>query len=425
MTDTLIPTQRPEMMIVSKFASGLGLAETKLPGRSYERFDLESGAQGLRLKDVPIFRSGEFADSMGEIKTWTDLDIQQLAANFSMLSDSGILTKVPLRCDHFSIFSGGLAGQIGYHENVRAETHSSPVDGVEYTYLMADLVVLRPDAIDSVLSGLWTNRSAEIGPYRTNFSNGEARTYEPVLLGTAFVDIPAVEGLDLFAKKEATAYAGASPTIILEESMGATGTNPASGASGTEDKGGATQHSAPRPAFEFRIGETTTSDFAAVQRHIDGQAKQITAQETELTSLRQFQAEAVTKERTAFVTSLKDKNIITAPQAEKFSKLALDMGPEAFETFKSAYADAEPSPLLENYSSSNSVAPGASADTPGSQAFNRQRDTESDADDILREQVRMHAMGGAKHADIEKFACFAKLKAKDSNITVAQILQGK
>lgn len=425
MTVTALPDQRPETMLVSKFSSGLGLAETKLPGSKYEKFDLESGSQGLRLFDVPVFRSGEFADSLGDVKVWGDLDIQQMANNFSMLAEAGILEKVPVRCDHFSIFSGGLAGQIGYHENVRAETHTSPVDGAEYTYLMADMVILRPDAIDSILSGLWSNRSAEIGPYRTNYSNGEARMFEPVLLGTAFVDIPAVEGLT-FAKKEATASAGASPTIILEESMGATGKIPATNAAKSENEGGTTQHSAAsRPSFEFRIGDDTTSDFAAVQRYIDSQASRLESQDAELKSLREFQSQALTKERTDFVTGLKGRSIITAPQAEKFSKLVLTMDAEAFETFKSAYADADLHPMLENYASTNHVAPGASADTPGSQAFNQHRDAESEEEGILREQVKMHAMGGTLPKDIAKYDCFAKLKAKHPDITVEQILQGK
>ena len=54
MTVTALPDQRPETMLVSKFSSGLGLAETKLPGSRFERFDLESGNQGLRLYDVPV-----------------------------------------------------------------------------------------------------------------------------------------------------------------------------------------------------------------------------------------------------------------------------------------------------------------------------------------------------------------------------------
>lgn len=425
MTVAMTPMPPAETLVVSKFSSGLGLAETKLPGSRFERFDLESGTQGLRLLDVPVFRSGEFADSMGEVRVWSDLDIQQMANNFDLLSSSGILDRVPVRCDHFSIFSGGLAGQIGYHENVRAEKRTSPVDGVEYTYLMADMVILRPDAIDNVLSGLWSNRSAEIGPYSTNFSGGESRRYEPVLLGTAFVDIPAVEGLT-FAKKEATASAGASPTIILEESMGATEKTAATSATGKENEGGTTQYSAPRASFEFRIGNDTTSDFASVQRHIDAQAEQITAQGAELTSLRAFQSEALAKERTDFIEGLKSGNIITAPQAEKFSKLVQTMDAEGFEMFKSAYADAGPSPILDNYAPSDNVAPGASADTPGSQAFAARRDAESDEESILREQVKMHALAGrATHDEIAKYECFTKLKAIHPELTVSQIIQGK
>lgn len=208
--------------------------------------------------------------------------------------------------------------------------------------------------------------------------------------------------------------------------MGATGKTPANGATGENNEGGATQHSAPRASFEFRLGKDTTSDFAAVQRHIDAQAEQLVAQETELNSLREFQSAALTKERTDYVEGLKNRNLITGPQAEKFSKLALEMTPESFEVFKSAYADAEPHSMLENYGATSNVAPGASADTPGSQAFQAHREQMDDGEAILREQVKVHARAGrVTHEEIAKYSCFTKLKAIHPDITIDQILQGK
>lgn len=409
-------TMSKPMFTLSSFASGLGLAESKVPGSSYEKFETEAGTTGLRLRDVPVFRSGEFSNSMGDVREWTALDVQQMANNFGLLSDSGIFHRVPVRCDHFSIFSGGLEGQIGYHENVRAEEKVSPVDGETYTYLMADMVILKSEAVDNILSGLWTNRSAEIGPYRTNYTKGESRVFEPVLLGTAFVDIPAVEGLTFSKNKGASA--DKPELIMMEENM------PQPKNSGED--GGQVNHSASAaPTHHFRIGSESVSDFAKVQKYIDDQAATITAQDAELTDLRTFKSEATTREREAFVTSLKEKNLITGPQAEQFSKLAATLNADAFEQFKAGFAGAEVNPILEKQGPSHQVAPGASADTPGSVAHSGQRDEAEERKAILREQVLSHFRANTPVERIESYACFRELKRDDETLTVADIVNGK
>lgn len=409
-------TMSRPVFTLSSFASGLGLAESKVPGSSYEKFETEAGTTGLRLRDVPVFRSGEFANSMGEVGEWTPLDLQQMANNFNLLADSGIFNRVPVRCDHFSIFSGGLEGQIGYHENVRTEEKTSPVDGEAYTYLMSDMVILKSDAVDNILSGLWTNRSAEIGPYRTNYTQGQSRVFEPVLLGTAFVDIPAVEGLTFSKNKGESAD---TPELIMMEENMPQPKNPGS-------DGGQTSHSAPAPAtHSFRIGNDTVSDFAKVQQHIDDQAATITAQDSELTDLREFKSQALTREREDFVNSLKDSNLITGPQAEQFSKLAATLSADAFEQFKAGFAGAEVNPLLEKQGPSHQVAPGASADVPGSSAHSQHRDEAAERAEVLREQVRTHYRANTPVDRIETYACFRELQREDANLTVADIVNGK
>lgn len=410
---------RPNTVTVSSFASGLGLSETTVPGSSYEKFTTEAGTEGLRLFDVPVFRSGEFANSMGDVREWTALDIQQMANNFSLLSESGIFSKVPVRCDHFSIFAGGLEGQIGFHENIRAEEKVSPVDGETYTYLMSDMVILRQDAVTNILSGLWANRSAEIGPYRTNYTKGETRMFEPVLLGTAFVDIPAVEGLTF--SKHSKGAPGGTPVdvIMMEENMGQQ-------AKAGEGEGQTSTHSAgPAATHHFRIGQESVSDFGKVQQHIDDQASTIEAQNTELEDLRTFKSESVTREREGFVTSLKERNVITGPQAEQFSKLVTTLDAAAFDQFKAGFAGADTSEILDNHSAGRQVAPGASADIPGSQAHSRQREEADDRKEILREQVLSHYRAGTKAEKIATYACFKDLQREDPTLTVTDVINGK
>ena len=141
---------------ISDFSSSLGMSAhlSKLPGTSQETVRLESGGEALVLYGVPVFRSGTFRDSMGDENTWTDTHIAEMVSHFQQLSATGAFDRVPVRCDHYSIFSGGLSNVIGYHDNLRAEKHVSPVDNVEYTYLVADLYILREDAKANIASGL-------------------------------------------------------------------------------------------------------------------------------------------------------------------------------------------------------------------------------------------------------------------------------
>ena len=103
---------------ISDFSSSLGMSAhlSKLPGTSQETVRLESGGEALVLYGVPVFRSGTFRDSMGDENTWTDTHIAEMVSHFQQLSATGAFDRVPVRCDHYSIFSGGLSNVIGYHD---------------------------------------------------------------------------------------------------------------------------------------------------------------------------------------------------------------------------------------------------------------------------------------------------------------------
>lgn len=383
---------KPHITAVSDFASSLGMYSSigKAPGSTQETVTLDSGAEALILRGVPVFRSGTFRDSMGDENTWSDLHIQEIVNHFEVLSSSGTFDRVPLRCDHFSLFSGGLSNVVGYHENLRAEKRISPVDNAEYTYLVADLVVLREDAKQNIQSGLWSKRSAEIGVYRTN--SGEE--FWPTLVGTAMVDVPAVEGLS-FSKETDRSHR----TLVLEDSM----------SNSTTGTGGQGTDPAPQtPAATFRVGGAETSDFAAVQAHID-------AQEAELENLRKYQMDTVTAERENFVNSLADEGKILATQKEMFSKLALGMSADDFSEFKASYDGAGPQSLLGNYASGQHSAPGA-----GPQA----QPDDTDTDEVDAAQVRMHSAIGTPSADLAKFECFKSIQSRHPEATVDAVIAG-
>lgn len=385
----------PTVTAISGFSSSLGFASelSRMPGSAQDTVTLESGVEALVLRDVPVFRSGSFRDSMGDENTWTDTHIAEMVSHFQQLSSSGAFDRVPVRCDHFSIFSGGLSNVIGYHDNLRAETRVSTVDGQSYTYLVADLYILREDAKANIASGLWNKRSAEIGAYRTN----DEQTYWPTLVGTAFVDIPAVEGLS-FSKQVNTDHR----TIVIPE-------DPMPQPAAQDNAQTPQTPAAPAAPAAFRVAGVETSDHAKVQEHLD-------AQEAELAALRAFRTEAVESERKGFVESLADAGTILATQKDVYSNLVLKMDADEFTAFRDSFGDAGPAKLLGNYAAQQQAAPGTG------EAAEKLTIAEQDGADTA--EVRMHSAIGTPSADIATYACFTRIKARHPEATVESVLAG-
>lgn len=158
MRSTLIPTDR--------FSSSITVRETAKGGHLL---------QGLR-----IFKVGTFKDSMGFERTWEDVHLSQMEGHYRLLKDGGFLPDVPVRADH----SFSVLNVVGYFDSV----YRDPSDSM---FLSADVEITEPEAYDKWKRGTWRSRSLEVGWYETN---GGA-LYHPVILGLAFVDLPAVEGL--------------------------------------------------------------------------------------------------------------------------------------------------------------------------------------------------------------------------------------
>lgn len=350
---------------------------------------------------VAVFRSGTFADSMGYENTWEEMHLNQMVTNWEHLRGNSTFADVPVRDGHPGWLINGTPGTgkvVGWHTNLRVEKLAAPHDGEEYSYLLADYEILDEDAKRDIASGLWRNRSSEIGTYLTN----NKAEHWPVYMGVAYVDIPAVEGLNFSASKTG----GSTPRVYVmfnnskETNVG--DTSPAAPSQGTQSApaAAAAQHgaaagvqSAPAQPFQFSVHGKPTTDFAAVQAHIG--------------VLEAFQAETTKANRESYVTALAAKNVIPATKIDKFKSHVGSMTTDQFADFQEMYGDAEVPSLLAVHAApasnegGSSPAQHAAAEATGTQLT------------ILRERVAMHTAAGTPKAAIEKTASYRELVALD------------
>ncbi|QBP30290.1 capsid maturation protease [Gordonia phage Jormungandr] len=374
---TLSPAQRRNCVFVRNLGAPVKTYEKKVDDKSGNGGTVDA----LIIEGKPIFRSGTFSDSMGIEHTWETLHLQQMVDHAALLSSRGIFEDVPVRKGHpdwGGLFSDPVRNAmdelIGYMGNFRTEERVNPADGQTYTYLLADLEILEENAIKNIKSGLWRNVSAEISTYVTN-GNAE---YWPVMYGVAYVDIPAVEGLKSQHSKAANQF-----SIILEEDMGQTPNNPnppvpgAGEASSEGNNNTVSSHSAPaQQPFAFSIGGKTTTDFAAVQAHIN-------TLETSIAGLEQFKRESLEAGRVAYVKSLIDANKVPATEEAKFIEYAKKQTEEGFAEWKSMM-DSIPAMSI-------TAKQGAGFSQSPEQA--QQVDSTAERIDVLKSIVASHSMG--------------------------------
>lgn len=147
-------------------------------GISSSRLPVTETAQGtIVVHGKKIFKAGTFKDSAGVEKTWTTEELDQLVQNFHELRVTNILPGVPLRIDH----SWSARDLVGWISDVY---RIGP-------FLFADLHFTEWSAYSKWDRGTYEPVSSEIANYVTN----EGDAFYPTLIGVAFVDIPAVEGL--------------------------------------------------------------------------------------------------------------------------------------------------------------------------------------------------------------------------------------
>lgn len=342
------------------------------------------------VRGMKVFRTGTFKDSLGRQSTWTTKDLCDIVAHFAQLRSSGVLPNVPVRADH----TATVKDIVGWFVDVR----------VEGDFLLADVEFTEPDALARYNRGTYRNKSLEVGTYETNDGN----KYNPVVLGLAFVDIPAVEGLFRHpAASQGTSGEGDKSPATGEpanhQGAPAMGTEsnktPDKTTDGTPTPPAPAQHQQPPAApFTFRVKGTEVTDFGAVQAHI-------TQLETANTALETFRTETIESGRLEFVSQLAKDNKIANPQVEQFQALAKSMSTEQFDQFKAGW---EAAPKMNVFGQHNSDGTGEGGQQ-GDPALDRKAEIET-----LEEIVANHRRRGATDEEIAATASFKKLQTLKS-----------
>lgn len=356
----------------------------------YSQASADTGKQVYTREKMPVFRTGEFKDSMGFASKWTDMHLQQMVSHFDLLKSNNVFADVPIRRGHGSLFGDPIDSLIGYITGLSLETRTSYVDGAEYNYLLADVEIIDPDAREKIESGLWRNVSSEIGMLEGN----DGAEYWPVFKGFAYVDIPAVEGLKEFSKSHT------EHRTIIGGTMGDIKT-PAAPKVPEDAKGGEAKHSAPRNDFMFSIdrGEVSTHDYAQVQNYIkdlEGKNKTLAASVAEH---EKFKAELNEFARAEFVDELVESGKVLAPMKDEALEFAKGMTDEQFESYKKMMGSTTPNPLTQDHSVQQ-TAPVGSA-TPDEE--------KSDRASVLKEIISAHRAGNATQDFIKNTGTYKEL----------------
>lgn len=343
----------------------------------------------LAVEKQVVFRSGTFRDSTGRQGTWEQLHIDQIVANFNLLRGRNILADIPVRDGHPGFLIHGMEGSgkvVGWHTDLNVQTLDT--EKGQTSYLLANYVLTDPDAITKYENGTYRNRSSEIGTYVTN----DEAEFWPAYMGFAFVDIPAVEGLNdvQFSKSASSAYAGRDVIFLFDRENPLStppqpNTQPAQGApimpfglfaqpqpvspasTGTVP---AAQTSQPQA---FMINGNPVSDVGQVQAYITG--------------LEAFRNETLEGARVSFVESLVTDGKLMASQKESMTAFAKGLSSEQFMSWKAAMEAAPQLSVLGVHGAPNSA--GTNGAVPGSAQAAANSELET-AQGI----VRMHQMAG-------------------------------
>jgi len=379
-----------------------------------EMFKKDNGVLVVRRK--PVFRSGTFRDSAGIQSTWEPLHIDMMMNHFKMLRERNILSDVPVRDGHPGWIMSGQEGNgkvIGWHTDLGSE--ELEIAQGKFTFLLADYELTDEEGKAKEQSGTYRNRSSEIGEYHTN----DEAMFWPVYMGVAMVDFSAVEGLN-FSKfsatselktpegrvfhvfmdeKEAPAVSGAQALPTGQAAPAAPPVVPVVPAAP------AAQHAAPvTQPLQFTLNGAVTTDFAAVQTHIN--------------TLEQFRQETETSAVESFVRGLatpEGGNKLLASAVEATLVWAKTQNPEQFTAWKALQEATPAHPIVgQQFGNTNQANEGNGAQPNQATA------------DMLQEYedacaiVRMHQRGNMKQADIEKLPSWVKMKALEPQVQAAQ-----
>lgn len=352
-------TLSPERQIAAMFGAPL---PSGLP--PLEEIDGKQVVRGLK-----VFRVGTFKDSRGRQHTYESSDLQAIVRNFELLRNEGFLVDVPVRADH----SSSINNVLGYITALRT-------DG---KFLLADIEFTEPDGAAKYSRGTFRSRSLEIGPYETN--GDEPEVYFPCVLGLAFVDIPAVEGL--FGRNRPTEDHPVSTQTATFRIRGVETTNVEQVQAYIDELEKA---QAPAP-HTFRLPTGEESDYAKVQTFIDDLVKQVD--------------DAKVQARKDFVKKLVEDDKLAASQLEAMQSFVAGLAPDQYEAWAKAYENAPKLGIFSKNSGSGNGGDNAGAG-----------DTMKEEIAVLEERIAMHRRAGTPEDVIQKSESYQRLQAlKGSN----------
>jgi hypothetical protein len=324
-----------------------------VPGVDLRPTQFSKMANGTGSVDgLKVFKVGTFKDSMGVQRTWEAEHLLSMISHFDILKERNLLTRVPLRDGHPSLFGSG--------GTVIGEVTKLYKEG---DFLQADLKFTEPDALAKYERGTFGPRSLEIGMYETN--NGTE--FWPTVMGLAFVDISAVEGLmnhqantsdsrvhyfqtlidketipvpqteqDKAAADKAAADKAAADKAAADKAAAdkAAADKAAADAAGQPPPGSTVDHSASG-VVSFKINGQVVTDPALIQRHIE--------------NLETVIVEGGQTAREEFVKKLAGANIIKAPDVDDYVAYAKSLNDEQFAAWKKLQEKAAPDSLFANH----------------------------------------------------------------------------
>ena len=368
----------------------------------------KDGESVLVIEDMPVFRSGTFRDMWGEQHTWTEGDMQSLVQNYQQMTSSMVMPHIPVRDGHRSLlgFSGAV---VGWHTELKLEQRESPIDKNKYSYLLATYEITEPDAAGKIKRGTWRNRSAEIGVYRTNAET----TFDPAYMGVAYVDLPAVEGLEGFSQEDqkklfcfmaergtlvtAPAPTPASPPTPSSPTPSGPAPVPPGTPTPTEPEAPETTPPGPAPApatqnHTFTIGGRATTDFGAVQSHI----AQLESQNAAYAAAQQ---EATTQNRKDFVAKLVTDKKAHGGQQTVLEEYALKLDAETYAGWVKTWEVAPTQTVTAQHGASHQNTP-----TPAGDGNDTLDDVEK-----AEQVVKMHERSGMDKTKLYATPSYQKL----------------
>lgn len=364
------------------------------------------GGSSSVVSNLKVFKAETFKDSRGRQKTWTAADLKSMVDNFNALVQRGIFPKVPVRVDH----SDSAKNVVGWISALRSDDQ----------FLYADVSFTEPEAAAKYQRGTYGPRSLEVGEYETNGAQPEV--FFPVVMGLAFVDIPAVEGL----YRNQTDVMFAQVTVEGDRQMKFK-------IKGVETEDGTAiqayiaelEAQAPKAATKFRVNGADVEDFAAVQKHVlDLEAKvaefaksgsftfkvngaettDFAAVQAHVANLETVIDESRKTNRGAFVKKLADDKKIGAPQVESLTAVAQGMSDEQYAAFQASYEAAPVLSLFGNHAGGTTNHAGTATEPGGASELEKEIATYAQRVDILRRS-------GMSKDQLEKTESFQRLAA--------------